>query len=202
MGGFVRYNERDKSDDGPSTLLPDDLKAHLRKEDITEKEIRDRSKGDILSKGFAILQTGWFVLQCIARRFQGLPITELEILTLAFAALNFATYGLWWNKPLDVQVPFLVRDVQGDHEVYGDEEVVEGIVGYNEGWKHAIESVWEVTLDGILHKLPRAVKSGITNVSKVPSLVGSVTAVDMTVALLTLFRMLTEMGIGDYEIEL
>jgi hypothetical protein len=69
MGGFVRYNEHDESDDGPSTLLPGDLKAHLGKDDITEKEIKDRSKGDILSKGFAILQTGWFVLQCIARGF-------------------------------------------------------------------------------------------------------------------------------------
>jgi hypothetical protein len=91
-------------------------------------------------------------------------ITELEILTLAFAVLNFATYGLWWNKPLDVQVPFLIRDIPGDHEVYGNEEVVEGVVGRNKGWKGAVESVWD------------AVKSGIASVRKVPGAVGSVTA--------------------------
>ena len=117
MGGFVRF----EGDEGPYTLSPEDIKSHLRKNDVTEKDIQDRSKGDTLSKGFAVLQAGWFVLQCIARHFQGLPITELEIVTLAFAILNFATYGLWWDKPLDVRVPFLVGErPTSDKEVYED----------------------------------------------------------------------------------
>ena len=106
MGGFVKYD----GGDGPYTIHPDDLKPHLREGDITKEAIKDKSKGNLLSKGFAILQTGWFILQCIARKIQGLPVTELEIITLGFAALNFATYALWWNKPLDVRVPFVVRD--------------------------------------------------------------------------------------------
>ena len=75
---------------------------------ITENEIQDRSKGDVLSKGLVVIQTGWFILQCIARQIEHLPLTELELVTLAFAALNFVTYGLWWNKPLNVQCPFRV----------------------------------------------------------------------------------------------
>jgi hypothetical protein len=109
MGGFVLFN-----DNGPvRTLDPNELQSLARDGEIdfpciTENEIRDRSKGDVLSKGLVVIQTGWFILQCIARRIEHLPLTELELVTLAFAALNFVTYGLWWNKPLNVQCPFRV----------------------------------------------------------------------------------------------
>jgi hypothetical protein len=36
-------------------------------------------------------------------------VTELELATAAFAALNIAMYVLWWDKPLDVQCPIRVR---------------------------------------------------------------------------------------------
>ena len=108
MGGFKFFD-----DNGPRTLEPQELQTLARKgeidfPDITEREIRDKSKGDVLSKGLVVIQTSWFILQCIARRVERLPITELELVTLAFAALNFITYALWWNKPLDVQCPFRV----------------------------------------------------------------------------------------------
>jgi len=77
--------------------------------DITAKKIKDRSRGDAMSKAFAVIQTGWFVLQCMARLVQHLPVTELEIVTLAFASLNLVTYVLWWEKPLDVKFPYPVR---------------------------------------------------------------------------------------------
>jgi len=35
--------------------------------DTTEADIQDRSKGDVLFKLIAILQTSWFIIQCIAR---------------------------------------------------------------------------------------------------------------------------------------
>jgi hypothetical protein len=43
------------------------------------------------------------VTQCIARGAQGLPVTELELATVAFAALDFVIYLLWWDKPLQVR---------------------------------------------------------------------------------------------------
>ncbi|TFK59979.1 hypothetical protein BDN72DRAFT_965886 [Pluteus cervinus] len=67
-----------------------------------KKQVEDRSKGDVLSKGLVALQTSWFVLECIARFQRHLPITELEVVTLAFAVLNIITYGFWWDKPLNV----------------------------------------------------------------------------------------------------
>jgi hypothetical protein len=107
MGGFMIYDD----DDQPRLLLSHDLKRHLSEGDInvSEKEIKDKSKGDMLSKGIVLLQTGWFILQLISRGVQRLPVAELELVTLAFAILNFVTYGLWWYKPLDVQCPIIVR---------------------------------------------------------------------------------------------
>ncbi|KAF8956877.1 hypothetical protein BDZ97DRAFT_2079536 [Flammula alnicola] len=73
---------------------------------IREEEIDDRSKGDFLSKSVVILQTSWFIAQCIARGVNRLVVTELEVVTLAFAALTGIIYFLWWNKPLDIHCSF------------------------------------------------------------------------------------------------
>jgi hypothetical protein len=103
MGGFVLYDEEKVV----GALDPNKLSSLLREgklimPSINEEEIRDRSKGDGLSKTLVVVQTTWFIGQCIARRVQGLVVTELELVTLAFATLNFIIYFFWWNKPLDV----------------------------------------------------------------------------------------------------
>lgn len=66
MGGFMLFKE--KQDPNPHTLDPFKLKEYLARGDIiiTEEEIRDKSRGDILSKGLVIMQTLWFILQCAA----------------------------------------------------------------------------------------------------------------------------------------
>ncbi|KAK7023651.1 hypothetical protein VNI00_016613 [Paramarasmius palmivorus] len=76
---------------------------------ITKNEIQDRSRADIITKVIAVLQTIWFLLQVGARWAQGLAITELEIITVAFAVLNFCTYLAWWSKPLRVQYPIRIQ---------------------------------------------------------------------------------------------
>ncbi|RXW17348.1 hypothetical protein EST38_g8511 [Candolleomyces aberdarensis] len=75
---------------------------------FTEEEILDRSKGDEVTKGLVLLQTLWFIIQFIARRAQRLNVTELEVVTLAYAALNAVMYLCWWNKPLDVRCPIVI----------------------------------------------------------------------------------------------
>ncbi|KAG6917688.1 hypothetical protein DXG01_001663 [Tephrocybe rancida] len=106
MGGFHVCESH-----GPSCALdPEDIGPYLENHDIevSEKDIQDKSKGDVLSKCLVLLQVTWFVLQVLARVVQHLAITELEIATLAFAVLNFMTYFCWWNKPLDVNCPIRV----------------------------------------------------------------------------------------------
>jgi hypothetical protein len=68
----------------------------------TEEEIKDRGESDEISKFIVILQTSWFIIQCIARSVNDLPLTELEIVTLAYGMLNFFVYIFWWDKPRNV----------------------------------------------------------------------------------------------------
>lgn len=95
-------------------LLSENL---IRFPSITEDEINDRSKGDALSKGIALLQLTWFIIQVIARAVQGLAITELELTTAALAGLNGIMYFFWWSKPRDVQFPVLIRTKGVEHQL-------------------------------------------------------------------------------------
>ncbi|KAF4600347.1 hypothetical protein EYR38_004972 [Pleurotus pulmonarius] len=72
---------------------------------ITRDRIDDKSKGDGLAKALVVLQTTWFVLQVLFRFVENIAITELEIVTLAYAMMGGMMYVFWWNKPLDVLLP-------------------------------------------------------------------------------------------------
>jgi hypothetical protein len=110
MGGFVYHGN-----DGPLRMLSfQDIEELVKKGEIeypiiSKEEIKDKSKGDALTKGLVLIQTTWFLLQCVARGAQHLSLTELELATAAFALLNIVTYVLWWDKPLNVQCPVQVR---------------------------------------------------------------------------------------------
>ena len=80
---------------------------------ITKEEILDRSKGDYLSKTIVLFQTTWFVVQCIARAAYSLTVTELEVVTVAFASLTGVMYYFWWDKPLDVRCSIPVHLLDG-----------------------------------------------------------------------------------------
>ena len=74
----------------------------------TKTEIQDRGKSDWLAKSLVLLQTSWFIMQCIARAREHLPVTHLEIVTVAYAVMNFVIYIFWWNKPLNINRPVRV----------------------------------------------------------------------------------------------
>ncbi|KAF7973373.1 hypothetical protein HWV62_15463 [Athelia sp. TMB] len=108
MGGF--YNYRDGEPTFPSAF--GDVIKFVKSRTLvppTADELGDRSKGDTLSKTVAVLQTLWFITQCIARRAQGMAITNLEIMTLAYTVLTVAMYAAWWHKPLNVRCPVRVK---------------------------------------------------------------------------------------------
>ncbi|KAJ6449584.1 hypothetical protein C8R45DRAFT_917237 [Mycena sanguinolenta] len=108
MGGFVSpaghpiATVKQLEDSDLGSKLQDAIR------NVKKEEIKDKSKGDALSKGVALLQCMWFILQCLARAHQHLAITQLEVATLAFAIVNIFIWSLWWNKPLDVQRPIVV----------------------------------------------------------------------------------------------
>ncbi|KAF8642440.1 hypothetical protein AX16_009494 [Volvariella volvacea WC 439] len=109
---------------------------------IPEKEIMDHGKGDLLAKALVIVQTTWFVAQCIARHVQGLVLTEIELITLAFATLNVITYGLWWEKPLNIGYP-IYFDENGIRTDGPEAEADEGEVKEWQGaWYERMRESW------------------------------------------------------------
>lgn len=78
---------------------------------IDETDILDKSKGDAFSKAVALFQVLWFIIQYGVRAASHLPATAVEVMTLAFAALNIAMYIIWWKKPLLVERPIVVGNL-------------------------------------------------------------------------------------------
>jgi hypothetical protein len=72
---------------------------------ITKKEIGDKSKADRLAKTIAGSQAAWLVAQVIARGVQHLPVTLLELSTVALISCTTATAFFWFQKPLGVETP-------------------------------------------------------------------------------------------------
>ncbi|KAF8517755.1 hypothetical protein BU17DRAFT_76352 [Hysterangium stoloniferum] len=92
-----------------------------------------RHKGDALSKRLVIVQTTWFLIQCISRKAQGLDTTQIELLTLAFATLNGILYFLWWDKPLNIQCPVPVQLLETpiksiEHDTLPDTDIPDNMV--------------------------------------------------------------------------
>jgi hypothetical protein len=87
------------------TLLPDRLEGYSLTGTgdfprIATEDIKDQSKGDVITKGLVVLQTGWFIVHCIARGSHGLPITTRARRSRLQASTSC---WLWWDKPLHVQ---------------------------------------------------------------------------------------------------
>jgi hypothetical protein len=119
MGGFVFHNYSDIPDASGFTLPRNRDRLTLTPlaiqflagnepdliPDISEAHIKDKSKSTWLTKSLVLAQALWFCLQVITRLAQGLPITVLELNTLAHVFYAFFTFAVWWKKPLDVEEP-------------------------------------------------------------------------------------------------
>lgn len=81
--------------------------------DVSEGQIRDKSKTNPLAKTLTCLQALWFCAQVLSRLGQHLAVSLLELNTFAHALCALVVYLLWWNKPLDIVEPFEI-DVQSD----------------------------------------------------------------------------------------
>ena len=77
--------------------------------DISKADILDKSKTDAFARWLAVLQCLWLLRELIARQIEGLPSSQIEIATLAFACCSILTYIAVRDKPKDVDVPLEVR---------------------------------------------------------------------------------------------
>jgi hypothetical protein len=71
---------------------------------ISREEIECRGEGDVLVKATAVGQTLWLLIQVAVRGSRRLPISQLEIATLAFAVCAFLTYIFSWDKPQNAKL--------------------------------------------------------------------------------------------------
>jgi hypothetical protein len=152
MGGFHAHARGDSELEKyllGTPLYPLDQKTVINKvktgeiELPLEGEIQDRSKTDWLAKTLVLLQTGWFVVQCIARGVAHLPLSELEVVTLAYTIINFGIYIAWWDKPRNVDRPirvFLSPDEVGKER--DDESSIKG-------WKDTLERLLGALTPGL-----------------------------------------------------
>ncbi|PMD24376.1 hypothetical protein NA56DRAFT_643584 [Hyaloscypha hepaticicola] len=76
---------------------------------LDERVIRDKSNADSAVKLVAFCQVLWFVAQSIMRTAHGLPLSQLESMTLSYIPLFAATYFFWWIKPKDIKTPSIVE---------------------------------------------------------------------------------------------
>ncbi|KAF8998818.1 hypothetical protein BDQ17DRAFT_1502277 [Cyathus striatus] len=109
MGGFHL-----RSKEYTGVLDPKKFNVFLKKQkisfpNITKEEIQDKSKADGLAKIVLIVQTLWFVIQCIGRHAQGLPLAQLEVATLAIISSTSMLSLMWWSKPFDVRYPIYLH---------------------------------------------------------------------------------------------
>jgi hypothetical protein len=125
MGGFA-YDVSDtiiydSSDYNYAALTPEGFLKFaqaglLTPEILNNKDIADRSKADSLGKLLVCVQALWMVINCIARKAQGLPNTLVELNVIVHVVVAVVVYGLWWEKPLAVSQPtFLSRRRAGDN---------------------------------------------------------------------------------------
>ena len=101
MGGFV-LQPRDST---PFPINGMQLvylleKGYLTLLIITEDEISDKSKANLMAKILVCLQTGWYEIQR-----SGLNLTTLEVATISYVWCTWGIYYQWLRKPLDVSTP-------------------------------------------------------------------------------------------------
>ncbi|KAL8734024.1 MAG: hypothetical protein Q9166_001785 [cf. Caloplaca sp. 2 TL-2023] len=78
--------------------------------EVADPDIQDKSKANLLAKGFVLLQITWTLLQCLSRKGIELPLSVLEVHVLVHAGCALIMYVLWFNKPMDIDEPI---DVSG-----------------------------------------------------------------------------------------
>lgn len=72
---------------------------------MSQELLQDRGNADGTAKLFALVQVGWFLIQCLVRAIKDLPLAPFESMTLGYIPLFALTYFFWWVKPKDIEMP-------------------------------------------------------------------------------------------------
>jgi hypothetical protein len=81
--------------------------------EISETELLDRSKSDVLVKSIALFQIFWATVQILVRAARNLVIPQLELAVIAFATCAIIIYGIYWSKPKNVRAATIILQFEG-----------------------------------------------------------------------------------------
>lgn len=112
-GFFVTMNGVSVKQDGGGLALVLSSQEFLKRveggsltaSDVDEEKIADKSKGNTLLKVVSCVQIVSVVIQCLARYTIGLPVTTLELVTVAYSGIALIAFCFWLHKPLAVGIP-------------------------------------------------------------------------------------------------
>jgi hypothetical protein len=116
MGGFI-YNDGILYFPLTADMLAKDWDL-LDMHEISEDDIKRKSKTDNFAKAIAILQISQLVLSLIVRRAEQLHFSQLEAVTLQFAACGIITYTIYWYKPQNVETPIFIKCRNNEHRLH------------------------------------------------------------------------------------
>lgn len=89
-------------------------KGHIKKTQVEvdiivdKKIIEDKNKTDAIIRTITIIQTLWFVINCVARAIQRLAVTTIELTVCAFITTTVPVVYFWFHKPADISSAFVV----------------------------------------------------------------------------------------------
>nr|OQO22422.1 hypothetical protein B0A51_13240 [Rachicladosporium sp. CCFEE 5018] len=94
QASFVHSLEQD-----PASVLPQLL---------SDDEIADRSKSDFFTKTVVVFQICYFCITLFTRWTKQLPVTPLEVATIAYTTCSIFTYSLYLYKPQGATIVAMV----------------------------------------------------------------------------------------------
>lgn len=121
MGGFaVRYNASGRVDpyaEKIAYLGAETICGYIRdgridpRHWVSKEEIQAKGKADPVLATLTLLQAGYFIWQSATRLGDHLPLTTIEVITLAYIVYAIPICWLWWDKPYHVKTPsYLIVD--------------------------------------------------------------------------------------------
>lgn len=121
--------------------------------DFRDQDIEDRAKADSFAKFFTVCQSTWFLCNVITRWAYDLPVSPIELSTVAYVACAILIYGVWWYKPKDMGTSIAVhlRCNRDDMPI----ELRNMTDGGSTGWVHVRALVKEENWVSVLWKIVR-----------------------------------------------
>ncbi|KAK6435242.1 hypothetical protein LTR95_008572 [Oleoguttula sp. CCFEE 5521] len=115
MGGYAILQRRDSHHRETFHLWHDSF-IHLLEQDpasmlpqlLSDDEIADRSKSDLFTKTVILIQICYFCITVFTRWTRQLPVTPLEVVTLAYTTCSMLPYCLFLYRPQGVTTVAIV----------------------------------------------------------------------------------------------